>query len=105
MLYDDASGHDALFEGLSVDAATKFISLSFLAYPSFEANERIAIEIEFGDVDAVLLQADMIAMQENRFAGTVNQWKIAEGAGTSYFQLIEGYLTITSRAAPRLIYK
>jgi hypothetical protein len=56
-------------------------------------------------VDAFLLQADMIAMEANCFAGTVNQWKIAEGAGTSYFQLIEGYLTITSRAAPHLIYK
>jgi len=105
MLYDESSGHDALFEGLSVDAVGKSVSLSFLAYPSFEASERIAIEIEFSDVDAFLVQADMIAMEANRFAGTVNQWKIAEGAGTSYFQLIEGYLTITSRAAPRLVYK
>jgi len=76
-----------------------------MAYPYFEASERIAIEMEFSDVDTFLLQADMIAMEANRFAGTVNQWKIAEGAGTSYFQLIEGYFTITSRAAPRLVYK
>jgi len=105
MLYDDLSGHDALFQGLSVDAVGKSVTLSFLAYPSFGASERIAIEIEFRDVETFLLQADMIAMDANRFAGTVNQWKIAQGEGTSYFQLIEGYLTIKSRAAPRLVYK
>jgi len=104
MFYDEQSGHDALFEGVEIDAVRNTVSIRLRAYPAAGASQRISIGIEFSDVESLAMHADMIRLAENRSAGTVNHWRIAEGPGTSYFYLIEGYLAVASKSAPKLIH-
>lgn len=101
-MYDEQSGHDALFEGIKIDAVNNTVSITLLAYPTEGSAQRVPVAIEFTDVESVAMQADMVRLAENRFAGTVNQWRIAEGPGTSYFYLVEGYLAVASRSPPKL---
>jgi len=103
MMYDEQSGHDALFEGVEIDAVNNTVSIKLLAYPAKGSAQRIPVAIEFTDVQSVAIHADMVRLAQNRFAGTVSQWRIAEGPGTSYFYLIEGYLAIASKLAPNLV--
>jgi hypothetical protein len=103
MLYDEQSGHDALLEGVEIDARNNTLSINLFAYPTHDAAQRIPIKIEFSDLKSVAMQADMVRLAENRSAGTVNHWRIAEEPGTSYFYLIEGYLAVESGSVPKLI--
>jgi len=103
MLYDEQSGHDSLFEGVELDAVNNTVSVRLLSYPTHDAAKRIPIKIVFSKVVSVTMQADMIKLARNRFAGTVNHWRIAEAAGTSYFYFIEGYMAVASKSAPILV--
>lgn len=103
MLYDEQSGHDALLESIEIDAVKNAVSIKLLAYPELNASQRFPIEITFSDVTCVTTQADFIRLAENRCAGTVNHWHIAKGPGTSYFYLIEGFLSVTSNSVPELV--
>lgn len=102
MLHDDLLGHDSLLEGMAFDPVKRSATVKLLSYESQDARERVSIEIVFSDVDAVTFSADCIALADNRGAGNVAYWHIAEAAGVSHFYLVEGYISITSKAAPEL---
>ncbi|MGR4862477.1 hypothetical protein [Caulobacter sp. LARHSG274] len=93
--------HDALLQGLEIDIASGSVSIRLLSYPHPEASERVAVEIEFSEVTAVNVAADLTELAQNAFAGHVGQARIADGPGTSYFYLVEGYLAVTSKATAR----
>jgi hypothetical protein len=103
MLYDpETQGHDSQIESVIVDAPLRTVLLRFSSYPSLKARERVSIEVAFEDVTSMSVVADLKQMEDNYAAGNVNHWHVAEGAGTSFFYLIEGCLTITAGLPPRL---
>ena len=103
MLYDDLQGHDAVLNGVEFDPVKQTVSVRLLAYPELNDSKRLSIEIAFKDVASVALNADLVSLAANRSAGNVNHWHIAEGEGTSYIYLTEGYIAISSRSAPKLV--
>ena len=78
------------------------VTLRFSAYPSEDAAERVAIEIDFTDVQQVQTLADLVELDDNYAAGNVNHWHVANGPGASYFYLVEGCLVITASSPPVL---
>jgi hypothetical protein len=103
MLYDDYQGHDSLLEGIDIDTVKYTASIRLLSYETPGSPERIPITIDFSNVTSMTMQADMIQLANNRFAGTVAYWHIAEGTGTSYIYLIEGYVAVTADTPPKLV--
>lgn len=105
MLYSDEQGHDSQIEGITIDTSARTASIILLSYTETDSAKRVKIEIAFVDVVSMTAYADMLALADNKAAGNVSHWNIAEGEGTSHFYLIEGYLAVTSRSAPKLIRK
>ena len=99
---NDRNGHDALIEGIAVDARKKSVSVRLLAFPNENSRDRKPIEFIFMDVSSITTSANLDQIEVNSFAGTVNHWHLAEGPGCSYFYLIEGYIAVTSRSALKL---
>lgn len=102
MLHDDQLGHDSLLEGIVFEPVKRSATVKLLSYEKQETPERVPIEIVFTDVDAVTFSADCVGLAANRWAGNVAYWHIAEAAGVSHFYLVEGYISITSKAIPEL---
>lgn len=99
---NDLKGHDALIEGIAVDVPGKCVSIRLLAYPNEKSKTRKSIEFIFRDVKSMTASADLDLLADNSSAGTVNHWHLAQGPGTSFFYLIEGYIAIAARSAPKL---
>jgi hypothetical protein len=102
MLHDDQLGHDSLLDGIVFDPVKRSAVVKLLSYEGQEAPERVPIEIVFTGVGALTLSADCEALDDNRGAGNVAYWHIAQDAGVSHFYLVEGYVAITSSASPEL---
>jgi hypothetical protein len=102
MLYDEQQGHDAQLEAIAIDVLGRIVTLRLSSYPAQDARERDAIEIVFTNVEQVQSIADLVELEDNHSAGNVNQWHVADGAGTSYFYLIEGCLAVTAGNAPTI---
>ena len=105
MLFDDLQGHDSQLEGVAFDAAKQTVSVHLLTYPEPNASQRLAITIVFNDVATFGLNADVASLADNQLAGNVNHWHIADGGGTSHIYLVEGYISISSPSAPKLVYR
>lgn len=102
MLCDEQQGHDAQLDAIAIDVLRRTVSLRLLSYPSHDAPERVAIEITFSNVQQVQTIADLVKLGENRPAGNVSYWHVAEGPGASYFYLSEGCMVITADSPPVL---
>jgi len=103
MLYEHTLGHDSRLDGIDFDAVMQTASVRVLAYPEPNASERVAITILFKDVESFAVNADLASLANNRSAGNVNHWHIADGGGTSHIYLTEGYIMISSRSAPEMV--
>ncbi|WP_340316131.1 hypothetical protein [Rhizorhabdus argentea] len=103
MLYDDKQGHDARLDSVEFDAEKRMASVHLLAYPETDAPQRVPITILFEGVLSLALNADLTSLANNRSAGNVNHWHMAEGGGTSHIYLIEGHIAISSQSAPQLV--
>jgi len=100
---NDWNGHDALFESISVDPVQKSVSVQLLAYRDEHSSDRKPIELTFSDVESVTISANLDRMAGNSPAGTVNHWRLAEGHGTSFLYLVEGYIAVSARSALKLV--
>jgi hypothetical protein len=104
MTLDDWYDHDSLIEQVLIDVVTRTVSVKVLAYDGGPGStKRVSFTIVFEKVDAVNTAADLGELAANTFAGHVNHAKLAEGPGTSYLYLVEGYMSVTAGSAPRLI--
>jgi len=92
--------HDSKFQSITVDVEARCVSVHMLSYPSAEAPERLPIRISFSAVTSFTNSADLMQLKAHAFAGHVNEWKLAKGAGTSHFYLVAGYLAVTARQPP-----
>lgn len=99
MLYDEQQGHDAQLDAIAIDVLGRTVTLRLSAYPTPDAPERGAVEVAFTNVEQVQSIADLVKLQDNRSAGNVNHWHVADGPGSSYFYFVEGFLVITAGAA------
>jgi len=103
MLYDEEnSGHDAHLEEVVIDVIRQTVTLRMCAYPEAQASERVPIAVTFEKVEAIQTVANLKELARHHFAGHLAYWKIAKGAGTSYFYLAAGCLSVTAKAAPVL---
>ena len=100
MLYDEQQGHDAQIDAIAIDVLGQTVTLRLSAYRTEEASERDAIEIVFRNVEQIQSIADLVKLQDNRSAGNVNHWHIADGPGSSFFYFVEGCLVVTVGTAP-----
>lgn len=99
---NDWNGHDAQIEGIAVNIPGKSVSIQLLAYPTMNSKDRKPIEFTFLDVESITTSANLDLIELNSSAGSVNHWHLAEGPGTSFFYLIEGYVAIAARSALKL---
>ena len=102
MLYDEQQGHDAQLDAIAIDVLGRTVTLRLSVYATEETPERDAIEMVFRNVEQVQSLADLVKLEDNRSAGNVNHWHIADGPGASFFYLIEGCLVITAGTAPTI---
>ncbi|WP_150127026.1 hypothetical protein [Sphingomonas panacis] len=103
MLYhEEMSGHDAHLEEVSIDVIGCTVTLKMSAYPDAQAPERIPIAVMFGKVESVQTVANLKELGRHHFAGHLAYWEVAKTAGTSYFYLAAGCLSVTAKAAPTL---
>lgn len=100
---NDCCGHDSLIESIEINAAAKTVSVRLLAYPQEDSRDRKPIEFQFVDVESVTTSANLDLIADNAWAGNVNQWRLAEGPGASFFYLVDGYIAVTSPAPFRLV--
>ena len=100
MLYDQQQGHDAQLDAIVIDVLGRTVTVRLSAYTTPNGPERDAVDITFTNVEQVQSLADLAKLQDNRSAGNVNHWRIADGPGTSYFYLVEGCLVVTAGSAP-----
>ena len=70
--------------------------------PNERSPDRRAIEFTFLEVESITANADLDSLADNAFAGTVNHWHLAEGPGTSFFYLCEGYIAVAALSVPIL---
>ncbi|WP_292928531.1 hypothetical protein [Novosphingobium sp. PASSN1] len=104
LLYsDEMSGHDSQVRSVEIDPAERTVTVCLMAYPSYQAPERVPLTVHFSDVTAVNMIADLTEMADNHGPGNVQFWNVAKGAGTSYFYVTQGCLAITSETAPTLV--
>ena len=103
MTPDDWYDHDSLIEEVKIDILKRTVSVRGSSYAGPGAAARSPFTILFVDVDAVTTTADMVELTANTFAGHVNHAKLANGPGTSYLYLVEGYMSVTSQSAPRFV--
>jgi hypothetical protein len=99
---NDWNGHDALIESIVVNVREKSVSVRLLAYPDENSKDRKPIELIFADVESVTTSTNLDQMEANSFAGTVNHWHLAEGPGSSFFYLIEGYIAVKAHSTLKL---
>ena len=97
------NGHDALVESITIDHIQKSVSVRLLAYRDEDAGDRNPIELRFSDVESVTTSANLDRIADNSSAGTVNHWHLAEGPGTSFLYLIEGYVAVSARSGVKLV--
>jgi hypothetical protein len=103
MLYDEeTSGHDAQLEEVLIDVISQTVTLRMAAYPDPQASDRILISVMFENVEAVQTIANLAELAVHQAAGHLAYWKVAKGAGTSFFYLAAGCLSVTARTAPVL---
>jgi hypothetical protein len=103
MLYDnEMQGHDAHLEEVLIDVLRRTVRLRMSAYPASQAPSRVPIELVFDRVEAVHTLANLKELEGHHFAGHMSYWKVEKGAGTSYFYLAAGCLSITAATAPIL---
>lgn len=102
MLYDEMSGHDALLEEVTIDVIGQSVVLKMSAYPDAQSRDRVAIVVMFEKVEAVQTVANLQELAKHQFAGHMAYWRIAKKAGTSYFYLAAGCLSVTAKTAPIL---
>jgi len=103
MLYDEqTSGHDAQIEEVLIDVISQTVTLKMSAYPDGQASGRIPVSVVFENVEAVQTVADLAELAKHQAAGHLAYWKIAKEAGTSYFYLAAGCLSVTSKTPPTL---
>lgn len=102
MLYDDMAGHDALLEEVAIDVIGQSVTIKKFAYPDAQSQDRIAIALAFNKVEAVQTTANLKELARHQFAGHVAYWQIVKRAGTSYFYLAAGCLSVSAKTAPIL---
>lgn len=103
MLYDEElSGHDAHLEEVVIDVIGQKLTLKMSAYVDSKASSRIPISVKFDKVEAVQMVANLDELASHHFAGHLAYWKVARGAGTSYFYLAAGCLSVPAKVAPTL---
>jgi hypothetical protein len=104
MLYDEeTSGHDAQLEEVLIDVISQTVTLRMSAYPDPLTTDRVPISVMFENVEAVQTVADLAELAVHHAAGHLAYWKIAKEAGTSFFYLAAGCLSVTARTPPVLI--
>jgi hypothetical protein len=103
MLYDEElAGHDAHLEEVLIDVIGCTVTLKMSAYPNARARERLPVAVTFEKVEAVQTIANLNELGRHHFAGHLSYWKVAKKAGTSYFYLAAGCLSVTAKVAPTL---
>jgi hypothetical protein len=106
MLYDkEMQGHDAHLDEVMIDVLRRTVTLRMTAYPDAQAPDRVPIDVKFDNVEAVQTIANLKELERHHFAGHMIYWKVAKAAGTSYFYLVAGCLSVTAKAAPTLIFR
>lgn len=103
MTLDDWYDHDSLIEEVMIDIPNRTVSVRGSSYAGPEVAARSPFTILFVDVDSVTTTADIFALTASAFAGHINHAKLANGPGTSHLYLVEGYMSVTSKSAPRFV--
>ena len=99
---NDWNGHDAVIESITIDVPNKAVSVRLQAYPHENSRARKPIEFRFVNVESITTSANLDLLAVNASAGSVNHWHLADGPGTSFFYLIEGYIAVASGSALKL---
>ena len=87
--------HDALLKTMHVDYVARVarIELEFYANDANAARKWLAID--FHGVSVITQTVDLDALKEHEFAGTISDWKPADGPGPTYLYLPTGCVSIT----------
>jgi|GEM_PF-2350935 len=98
-----ADGHDSLVQDIAIDTLAKTVAIRLLSCPDGHTRRRVPLELLFQEVEAVTVDADMIALLVDAGAGAVDHWHLADAAGASHIHMAKGHVSVAARQAPELI--
>ena len=96
MKLEDINLHDSLLKNMSVNYASKTVSIEIAYYKSEQSSKRQQAIIEFKKVESISQISDFDRLKNNAFAANVNYWIPSESKGTTYIYLMDGCISINA---------
>jgi hypothetical protein len=98
MLLEKIDLHDAILKTMAIDYAAKSITISIDFYENDDDHSRKSGLINFEGVESLSQVGNFLTLKEHAsIGGHVNEWIPAQKNGTTYIDLVGGYIAINSK--------
>ena len=98
MSYENIELHDANLKSTSVNYVAKTVALEIDYYPTEQANKRICATFKFSGVTDYAENSSVKELfSHSKVGGNISYWAPALKAGTTYFYLARGFISITAK--------
>jgi hypothetical protein len=97
--YEKIELHDANLKSTSVNYVAKTVALEIDYYPTEQANQRISATFKFSGVSDYAENSSIKELlTHSKVGGNISYWVPALKAGTTYFYLARGFISITAKS-------
>ena len=99
MSYEKIELHDANLKSTSVDYEAKSVAFEIDYYPTEQSKQRISATFKFSDVSDYNENSNFKELfNHSKVGGNISYWVPALKAGTTYFYLAHGFISITAKS-------
>ena len=99
MSYENIELHDANIKSTSINYVAKTVVLEIDYYPTEQSSNRIAATFKFSGVSDYNENSSIKEMSvHSKCGGNVSYWVPSLKAGTTYFYLARGFISITAKS-------
>jgi len=99
MSYESLQLHDANLKSTSINYVAKTVALEIEYYPTEQSNNRISAIFQFSDVSDYHENSSVKEMSvHSKCGGNISSWEPSVNAGTTYFYLVQGFISITAKS-------
>jgi len=97
--YENIELHDANLKSTSVNYVAKSVTLEIDYYPTEQSKQRISATFEFSGVSDYNENSSVTELfTHSKVGGNISYWVPAPKAGTTYFYLARGFISITAKS-------
>ena len=98
MSYEYIELHDANLKSTSINYVAKTVTLEIDFYPTEQAKQRVSATFKFSGVSDYNENSNVKELSaHSKIGGNISYWVPALKAGTTYFYLARGFISITAK--------